>query len=323
MKKILFVPPGIQGGWYLEAHIEYLIRYLSDEFFIEQALVPYPPYDNWRERIPPEMPFMRSPDDYDLIVPLLATHWGIQPREDYYDKTAVIMYEPGEGCWNDVKHLAMTTPKVEEGEYPGKILHPVRFGIDTDLFKPYPMQREDNLLHVGVVGSYGNPRRMFEEAIKPLYDLEGIRLMIFPQSWVNNGDERVIERYGGKEFTDRIVTGGKFWPGLPNLYNQLDVYLRCDSYYGYSFPVLEAAACGVPVIATDTGIDHHITKAGGGILIDKNEPKLAEKVREAVIQMRDNPQHRQMMGWAARQEIEKNWQWEDLIPAWREFLRAA
>jgi glycosyltransferase involved in cell wall biosynthesis len=185
------------------------------------------------------------------------------------------------------------------------------------------MQREDDLLHVGVVGSYGNPRRMFEEAIKPLYDLEGVRIMIFPQSWVNNGDERVIERYGGREFTDRVVTGGKFWPGIPNLYNQMDVYLRCDSYNGYSFPVLEAAACGVPVIATDTGIDHHITEAGGGILIDKNEPKLAEKVREAVIYMRDNPKKRKIMGNLAWTEIQDNWKWDKHVDGWRKFLRAA
>ena len=308
----------------MEAHYEYLIRYLSDEFFIEMAGVPYPPFDNFLDRYPETNPFMRNPNEYDLIIPLLPTHAGVPTTQEWFDRMAIVMYEPGEGHWSAVKHIASTTDATDKGEYPGKKVHKVRFGIDTELFQPYPMVREDKLLHVGVVGSYGNPRRMFEEAIKPLYDLEGVRIMIFPQMWVNDGGtEDAMKRLGGSEFIERVVTGGKFWSGIPNIYNRLDILLRCDSYYGVSFPVLEAAACGVSVIATNCGIDHHITKAGGGILIDKDEPKLAEKVREAVIWMRDNEAEREKMGRQARYEIEKNWTWEEHIDGWRKFLREA
>jgi glycosyltransferase involved in cell wall biosynthesis len=321
MKKILFIPPGVLNGWYMEAHYEYLIRYLSDEFFIEMAGVPYEPFDNFLDRYPETNPFMRNPNEYDLIIPLLPTHAGVPTTQEWFDKMAIVMYEPGEGHWNAVKVLGSTTDVTDAGEYPGKEVHKLRFGIDTELFQPFPMVREDDLLHVGVVGSYGNPRRMFEEAIKPLFDLEGVRIMIFPQMWINNGGtEDKIER---QEFLKRVVSGGKFWPGLPNVYNRMDVLLRCDSYNGVSFPVLEAAACGVPVIATSMGIDHHITDAGGGILIDKDEPKLAEKVREAVIWMRDNPKDRKWMGQKARKEIRSNWKWDDHIEDWRKFLRAA
>lgn len=324
MKRILFIPPGIQSGWYMEAHYEYLIRYLSHEFFIEMAHVPYPPFDNFLDRYPETNPLMRNPNDYDLIIPLLPTHAGVPTTQEWFDKMAIVMYEPGEGHWNAVKVLASTTDVTDAGEYPGKSVHKVHFGIDTELFKPIKMVREDNLLHVGVIGSYGNPRRMFEEAIKPLFDLEGVRIMVFPQSWVNNGGTpENIERLGGMEFIKRVVAGGRYWSGIPNLYNRMDVLLRCDSYHGLSFPVLEAASCGVPVIATNCGIDHHITEAGGGILIDKDEPNLAEKVREAVIWMRDHPQERKRMGMNGRIEIVKNWQWEKHIPAWRKFLREA
>jgi len=308
----------------MEAHYEYLIRYLSDEFFIEMAQVPYEPFDNFLDRFPATSPFERNPNEYDLIIPLLPTHAGVPTTKEWFDKMAIVMYEPGEGHWNAVKHLASTTDVTDAGEYPGKKVHKVRFGIDTDLFKPFPMVREDDLLHVGIVGSYGNPRRMFEEAIKPLYDLEGVRIMIFSQSWVNNGGtEDKIERLGGMEFIGRVVAGGKYWSGMPNIYNRLDVLLRCDSYYGLSFPVLEAAACGVPVIATNTGIDRHITDAGGGILIDKDEPELAEKVRDAVVWMRDHPKERKIMGNLAWAEIQDNWKWDKHIQPWREFLREA
>lgn len=314
----------------MQTHYEYLIRYLSDEFWIEQAQVPYPPFENFLDRYPETNPLERNPEDYDLIIPILPTHSGVPTTEGWFKKMAVVMYEPGEGHWNAAKAIATATPAVETGDYGNKPQYSVRFGIDTELFKPFPMPREDNLLHVGIIGSHATPRRMIKEVIKPLYDLEGVRIMFFPSPWVNNGDERVVEELGGQEFLKRCIAGNKPWVGIPNLYNQLDVLIRCDASYGYSFPVMEAAACGVPVIATDCGIDHLITKAGGGILIPGNplkwisEPdELRDKVRNAVIWMRDNPKLRIKMGDNARREIVRNWTWSKHIEGWRKFLRAA
>lgn len=330
MKKILFIPPGIQNGWYMENHYEYLIRYLSDEFFIEQAQVPYPPFENFLDRYPATNPLERNPEDYDLIVPLLPSHAGVPTTDEWFKKMAIVMYEPGEGHSAAAAHLAGATPYVDQANYEGRKCWPVRFGVDTDIYKPYPMLREDDLLHVGIVGSHATPRRMIEEAIKPLYNLEGVRIMFFPSPWINNGDENVVEKLGGQEFLKRCVSGNKRGVGIANMYNQLDVLIRCDASYGYSFPVMEAAACGVPVIATDCGIDHFITQAGGGILIEGNplrfisEPdELRDKVRKAIIWMRDNPIKRGQMGKAGRAEVVKNWTWPRQIPAWRRFLREA
>lgn len=331
MKKILFIPPGIQNGWYMQNHYEYLIRYLSDEFFIEQAQVPYPPFENFLDRFPETNPLERNPENYDLIIPLLPSHAGVPTIPEWFNKMAIVMYEPGEGHSAAAKVLAGATPIVDSADYEGRKCYSVRFGVDTNMFRPYKMLREDNLLHVGIVGSHATPRRMIEQVIKPLFDLEGVRVMIFPSPWINNGGlPELIEKLGGKEFLKRCVTGNKPWPGLPNIYNQLDVLIRCDASYGYSFPVMEAAACGVSVISTNCGIDHLITEAGGGILIDgnplnfiNNSEDLAHKVREAVIYMRDHPKERKIMGEAGRKEIETNWTWDKHIPGWRTFFREA
>lgn len=330
MKRILFIPPGIQNGWYMENHYEYLIRYLSDEFFIEQAQVPYPPYENFLDRYPETSPLERNPDDYDLLVPILPTHSGVD-HVKYGHKMAIVMYEPGEGHWTVAKALGATTPIVEAGDYDDIPTFPLRFGVDTEIFRPYKMLREDDLLHVGIIGSHATPRRMIEQIIKPLYDLEGVRIMFFPNPWINNGGSpELIEKLGGREFLSRCVAGNKHGVGIANLYNQMDVLVRCDASYGYSFPVVEAASCGVPVIATDCGIDHLITEAGGGILIEGNPftgiskpEKVANQVREAVIFMRDHPTKRNWMGNDARMEITENWTWKKHLNGWREFLREA
>lgn len=310
----------------MEAHYEYLIRYLSDEFFIEIADVPYPPYANFLDRFPETSPFQRNPDDYDLVVPMLATHWVITERDKYAHKVGIVMYEPGEGRHQDVKVVGCATPIVEQDcRVPH---HSLRFGIDTELFKPLRFQRQDNKLHVGVIGTLTNPRRQIKE-IESLFDMDGVKFDFYPSSWVNNGD---IERSGGRKYLENVVTGDKYWCGLPNIYNRMDVLLRIDNSYGYSFPTLEAAACGVPVITTYQGIDHHITGAGGGIMLlpdppyDKRWPfneeeQLIKKVKSAIEFMRDNQDERKIMGVMARDEVVQSWTWEKHIENWRQFFR--
>lgn len=326
MKKILIIPP---QPWYMEAHYEYIIRYLSDEFFMEQAYVPYPPYENFLDRFPETSPLERNPNDYDLLLPVWGRHWGVENNLENGKKTAIVQYEPAEGNWTHACYVGAVTPIAEEADL-GINIHSLRFGIDTSLFRPYKMVREDDLLHVGIVGNHSNPRHMMGEVLPALYDLPGVRIMVFPGTWANRGGN--VELLGGMEFVRHCVAGDKMWPGLPNIYNRLDVLLRVDTALGYSFPTLEAAACGVPVIATNQGIDHLITGAGGGILLEPPEgglwslgdgPGLAQAVKNAVIWMRDHPEERELMGEAGRVEIENRWTWDKHIPAWRQFFRNA
>lgn len=327
-KRILCIPPW--HGWYVEAHVEYLIRELSDEFFMEIADIPYPPYDNYLT-LPHANPFLRNPDTYDLLWPLWAGHWGV-PIDPYKHKTAVVIYQPGEGHTDGCARIGATTPIVEEEFTRFNIpFRSLRFGVDTKLFYPVPTLRNGyccDKLHVGYVGNHANVRHMLTTVISPLRTLEGIHLMLFPASWQNNGGN--FKDWDGDNLMPYVVTGDKRWTGMPNIYNRMDVLLRIDQDPAYSFPTLEAAACGVPVIATHSGIDHLITNAGGGILIPgdrsqhMNNPEItAKNVRDAVIWMRDNRNARGLMGIKGREEIEKNWTWDKFFGDWRLFFREA
>ncbi len=317
--KILFVPP---HPWYLEAHAEYLIRYLGSEFFMEVAPVPYPPYAEYLNRFPNESPFMRNPDEYDLLVPLWPGHWGVPETPQYARRMGIIYYEPNEASVDGVKVVGATTPLAEKSlKVPH---HKLRFGVDTSMFYPNPLKRTDNLLHVGMVGTLYNPRRMVQPIVKVLKEVEGIRIMLFPTMAPRTQKE--LDELGGD--LNLIVGGAKTWAGLPNVYNQLDVLIRCEQDPGYSFPVLEASACGVPSIVTDSGIDHLIVEAGGGVMIPgdriyfmEHPDETAQKVKEAVIKLRDNPDERLAMGINAHQEIRFNWTWDKFIEGWRAFFR--
>lgn len=328
MKRILAIPP--LPSWYVEAHVEYLIRELADEFFIEIADIPYPPYAEYMNR-PDRNPFIRNPDDYDLIWPLWAGHWGV-PIEEYKHKTAVVIYQPGEGHSQGCRAVGAATPIVEKEFSNHNIpFTSLRFGIDTNLFYPVPSLREGyccDKLHVGYVGNHANVRHMLKTVISPLRDLEGIHLMLFPHSWQNNGGN--FDDWDGQNLMPYVIGGEKRWTGMPNIYNRMNILLRIDQDPAYSFPTLEAAACGVAVVATDSGIDHLIVEAGGGILIEGDRSRymgqpeeIAKEVREAVIKLRDNKSMAYQMGMKGRKEIEKNWTWDKFFSAWREFFRKA
>ena len=337
-KKILIVPT---RRHILEAYYEYIIRYLSDEFIIDQAYTPFPPYEEFDKdpHANGNNPLMKNPANYDLLLPQFTTHWNFYGDEhwtdkskDFSDKTALVYLEP-----HGYKKTAIcaSTSEATEKYLGNNSHHSLRFGVDTEMFKPYPMQREDDLLHVGFVGNWLTPRRYLKDLFMPLKDLEGIRLMIYPTDWASKVRPDEIESVGGTDFVKSIAGGDVWYPGLPNIYNQMDVFIRCDIDHGYQLSCFEAAACGVPVVCVDSGPTIELTKAGGGFGIDNGEAqyktlwdeanlgRIAGEIREKVIFLRDNRNEAKMIGDRGRRFIEEKWNWQKFIPAWREFFREA
>lgn len=64
-----------------------------------------------------------------------------------------------------------------------------------------------------------------------------------------------------------------FERGLPQkdlwgLFSASDIYLQPSKAEGLGLPVMEAMACGIPVVATDTGALHELLENGRGFLVD-------------------------------------------------------
>ena len=326
MKKILVIPA---RRHILEAYTEYIIRYLGNEFYFEMGYPPIPPYHNIRDRVytGETSPLEKNPDEFDLIYPHFDTHWFLEPPEKYAKKVATVLLEPA-GARFKTAVLAGTSPAVEKSLPVGS--HSLRFGVDTEMFKPYPMARTDDLLHVGFIGNIQTPRRYMKELfIEALRGIEGIRLMIFPTTWLPHTRPDEVDLMGGVGVLDNIVDGDKWYPGLPNIYNQMDIFIRADIDHGYQFSVMEAASCGVPVVCTDSGNTKELCDAGGGICINNgggswekgNLDRIAKDIRQKVIFLKENPDARKQMGIKGRKFIEDNWTWQKFVPAWRDFFK--
>lgn len=316
--KVLFIKVGLDGGWYIENHLEYLQRYLGDEFYIDINSTPYPPFDDFLDRLD-ATPQMRSPEDYDLVIPVLGTHWHID-KDQYRHKVGIMSWEGMEGHHNGIAVAGATNPQSEQAYKDSNIpYYSIRMGIDTELFKPFKQQKPDNL-QVGLIGNFANERHRAVKIMEALRDVPGVDFVVYAHRYQPHLE---IEKYGGMEMKETIKDAEKSWIAIPTCYNRLDVLVRVEQNEDYGFPVLEAAACGVPVVATDWGNCPAVLDAGGGITIKQNidiDEQMKQMVK-AVIYLRDHPTVRKTMGRRGRKEIEDNWTWPKQINNWKKYLR--
>lgn len=129
---------------------------------------------------------------------------------------------------------------------PDKI-HVVHLGVDRS--KYHPIDREDSKKsfnldlkekHILVVGSNLEHKRM--DLVKRIFDkIRTIRQNI-----------KLLKVGYGQELDGEGIINLGWIPeeDMPILFNAADVYLHTSEYEGFGFPILEAMACGVPVVAS-------------------------------------------------------------------------
>ncbi len=175
-----------------------------------------------------------------------------------------------------------------------KDLHPDLFhtppGVDHHLFHPRPQapfSSPPGQLVLGWTGSTNNHpgKRGIENLILPA--LEGISGVTFKMA---------ARETKWRTFNEMVP-----------FYHGLDVYICASRTEGGPHPLLEASACGIPVISTRVGIAPELIELNvNGILVERSVPS----IREALICLRDNQDLRIEMGKHARRTIEEQWTWD-------------
>jgi len=104
------------------------------------------------------------------------------------------------------------------------------------------------------------------------------------------------------------LVGAVSQEGLLSYYQLCDLYLQPSLEEGFCITMLEAMACGKPVIGTPVGeIPKLITESGAGILISDSSPA---EISRAVIELLANEGVRKEFGERARKYMVDSYSWE-------------
>jgi len=97
--------------------------------------------------------------------------------------------------------------------------------------------------------------------------------------------EKILNEIGDLSLLERIVlTGYVVNTDLPAIYSQSQVFLYPSLRESFGIPMLEAMACGVPVITSNTSSMPEVA-GNGALIIDPFKP---EEITDAIIQILNN-----------------------------------
>ncbi|MFC1511043.1 glycosyltransferase family 4 protein [Candidatus Margulisiibacteriota bacterium] len=141
---------------------------------------------------------------------------------------------------------------------------------------------EKFILYVGTLEPRKNVAKLIE-AFRMLKDKEpGIKLVIVgKKGWLF---QKMAEQ-------DVIFTGYVPAKDLPAVYNLAEVFVFPSLYEGFGLPVLEAMACGVPVVTSNVS---SLPEVAGEAALLAN-PNSAEAIAEQVLKLLKDPSLRESM----------------------------
>lgn len=92
----------------------------------------------------------------------------------------------------------------------------------------------------------------------------------------------LIKKIAQLKLSDRVIILGYLdWKELILIYNKADLFISLSLYEGFGLPVLEAMACGVPVVASNTASLPEVVEEAG-LLVD---PYNIDEIKEKVLQV--------------------------------------
>ena len=157
-------------------------------------------------------------------------------------------------------------------------LHTLRNGVDLERFTPEPRELARQRLGLQTQGSYllsvGHliERKGHHIAIEALVALPGVTLLIAGSGPEERALKSLASRLG---VSDRVHWAGvvpqaelRWW------YSAADVLTLCSSREGWANVLLEAMACGTPVIATDIwGTSEVVSSEAAGRLMERRDAR--------------------------------------------------
>ncbi|MGC9110158.1 MAG: glycosyltransferase family 4 protein [Caldimicrobium sp.] len=196
---------------------------------------------------------------YDFLIPKVL-------------KKALLVFVVSEFCKNEL----MEVYKVSKEKI--RVLYP---GI-SEIFKPLNLNKKDFILYVGNLQPYKNLKNL----------MKGFKIL---RSWgfnlelwiVGIKDERVFKKEDYSFVDQKLKSFIKFLgfkedKELVELYNQALCLVLPSLYETFGFPVVEAMACGCPVVISDIPAFREIAKEVALYINPHNPEEIAYAIKEII-----------------------------------------
>ena len=194
-------------------------------------------------------------------------------------------------------------------------------GIDIRLFAPiernsdilktkYGIEGGVNLLFTGRVSKDKNIDFLIEVYKKLAQSVDHVNLVI-------TGDGPYLRELKKKYSSERkiIFTGSIVRDQLPEIYSLADIFLFPSNTDTFGMSVLEAQACGIPVIVSDKGGPQEIVIKGksGFIMPSDNLDEWVGKILEIIKLRQNEPMQYNSYKIASRANVFQNYCWEKFL----------
>lgn len=149
---------------------------------------------------------------------------------------------------------------------------------------------------------------MFLKSI-PTLERENTRLEIYGKGELLEELHDLVEKKGLEK---QVYFGGYIENiTLPSVYNGMDVFLLGSKHESFGVAAIEAMACELPVIATDTsGFQEVVENNRTGYLVPVGD---SHAMAERMLELYHNPDLCITMGKAGRQRVERLYNWENNV----------
>lgn len=195
-------------------------------------------------------------------------------------------------------------------EYMPNFINITHFPYERTTIKPY------SLLWVRAFSPEYRPELAIETLHRLLQTYPDTRLtMVGPDKGLQENMEHLVKKLGIEKhvkFEGRVPN-----EKLLNYYQSHKVYLNTTAYESFGVAVLEAAACGIPIVSTKVGEIPHMWKENEEILMSEGN---ANAMTEKVIKVFDSSELAERLSKKARQKAE-GYDWKHVKEEWLKILK--
>ena len=140
--------------------------------------------------------------------------------------------------------------------------------VDVDKFKTH-VSKDGDKLNIGFIGRLGNFNKGLDLLLASVSELGRKDFLLHI-----GGDGSLISNFKENAKELGIETNCKFYGDIPRdkipeFYSRLDIFVLASRYETFGIVLIEAMACGIPVIATKCGGPQEIITQATGILVEK------------------------------------------------------